>query len=239
MMALRIFYALAALAAFAPGLSAFAQAKPPAADKPAPSPAPATAPGAVAIPDAYRLNLLIRTTIIALNQANVTGNYSVLRDLAAPGFQSANNPARLGEIFAELRRRNFDLSPILFADPKLVRPASIEPNGLLRLSGFIPTRPQQVDFDMMFQFVGGAWRLFGLAVDTRTVVEAPSSETPSSDNKPVAAGAAPTVGDEPKATAAGNSAKAAADKPAAKGATTPDATKAKPLVTPEKKPGSQ
>jgi hypothetical protein len=32
--------------------------------------------------------ILIRSTILALDQANKTGNYTVLRDLGAPGFQA-------------------------------------------------------------------------------------------------------------------------------------------------------
>src|SRR5262245_20468190 len=80
------------------------QAKPvaPAKSPAAPAAAPAAQGAAQAqaalpqgMPDAYKLNLLIRTTVIAVNQANRTGNYSVLRDLAAPGFQASNNPAQL------------------------------------------------------------------------------------------------------------------------------------------------
>ena len=41
----------------------------------------------VAIPSGPKLRMLIYTTLIALNQANLTGNYSVVRDLAAPGFR--------------------------------------------------------------------------------------------------------------------------------------------------------
>ena len=41
--------------------------------------------------------ILVRTTLLALDQANKTGNYTVLRDLAAPGFQ-VDTAARLAEI---------------------------------------------------------------------------------------------------------------------------------------------
>jgi len=119
------------------------------------------------IPDDYRLNLLIRTTLIALNQANATRNYSVLRDLSAPGFKHANSAARLGEIFTALRERNLDLSPILFYEPKLIRPPEINDNGMLRLSGFIPSQPEQVWFDFLFQHVDNRWQLFGISVDVR------------------------------------------------------------------------
>ncbi len=119
------------------------------------------------MPDARRLNLMIRTTVIALNHANQTGNYSVLRDLAAPNFQIANSSARLAEIFSNIRKRKLDLSPILFFDPKLIRDPSIQPNGLLRMSGFFDTRPERVIFDLQFQFIANTWRLFGITLDTR------------------------------------------------------------------------
>lgn len=117
------------------------------------------------MPDPYKLNMLIRTSIIALNHANKTGNYTVLRDLAAPIFQQTNNAARLAEIFANLRKRRLDLSPIMFFQPKLVRQPVIDKRGLLRLTGFFETRPEQISFDMLFQFVGKEWRLFGIAID--------------------------------------------------------------------------
>jgi len=134
---------------------------------------PSTTPIAVAetasqLPDAYKLNMLIRTTLIALSQANQTGNYSVLRDLGTPQFQASNTDARLGEIFATLRNRSIDFSPILFFDPKLVRPAAIQPNGMLRMTGYIDTRPERVLFDMGFEHINNQWRLSAIIVDMQT-----------------------------------------------------------------------
>lgn len=130
-------------------------------------PPEATATGQDSMPNAYLLNLLIRTTLIALNQANQTGNYSVLRDLAAPSFQRANTSAQLAELFAALRKRNLDLSPILFLEPKLIRQPKIDKAGMLRLSGFMPSEPERVLFDMLFQRLDNRWQLFGISVDVR------------------------------------------------------------------------
>jgi hypothetical protein len=66
-------------------------------------------PAKPSVPDDLKLIILIRTSLIALNRANLTGNYSVLRDMAAPGFQQANNAAQLAQIFSDLRNR-FDPS---------------------------------------------------------------------------------------------------------------------------------
>jgi hypothetical protein len=53
------------------------------------APAQPAKPG---VPDDLKLIILIRTALIALNQANLTGNYSVLRDIAAP---SSSRPTTL------------------------------------------------------------------------------------------------------------------------------------------------
>lgn len=123
------------------------------------------------LPDDLRLSLMIRNTIIALNQANLTGNYSVLRDMGTPNFQITNSSARLGEVFSTLRARKLDLSPIMFFNPKLIAPPSIQDGQVLRLAGFFPTTPEQVNFDLAFQLFGEQWMLAGIAVNT-----APASE---------------------------------------------------------------
>jgi hypothetical protein len=118
------------------------------------------------MPDAFKLNLLIRSSIIALNQANQTGNYTVLQDLGAPAFRAANNSAKLAQIFEALRQRKLDLSPVLFFTPKLLAEPQMAPNGLLRMVGFFPTEPERVNFDLIYQLSDGQWRLFGIGVST-------------------------------------------------------------------------
>jgi hypothetical protein len=107
--------------------------------------------------------ILIREALLALDQANKTGNYSVLRDLGAPAFQ-ANSAARLAEIFAKERNDNVDLSGVAVIDPQLTLLPQIEPNGLLHMMGFFPSVPTQVNFDLAYAAVNGQWRLFGISV---------------------------------------------------------------------------
>jgi hypothetical protein len=149
--------------------------------------APLVGTATPAMPDAYKLNMLVRTTLIALSQANQTGNYSVLRDLGTPQFQSMNTDARLGEIFSSLRVRNLDFSPVIFFDPKLIRPAAIQPNGLLRITGYIDTRPERILFDLGFEFVQGQWRLAAVVVDMKapTAEQKPAVPAKESAPKPV------------------------------------------------------
>lgn len=133
------------------------------AQKPQPR-APALAAQGSVVPKTEALLMMIRTTLIALNHANRTGNYTVLRDLAAPSFQATNNPARLGQIFAKLRSKNLDLSPIVLVSPQLSAKPAITAQGMLHIRGVFPTRPLQINFEFLFQPVAGHWRLFGLSV---------------------------------------------------------------------------
>jgi len=157
--------------------------------------APAAQPGQTApgpgLPDTYKLNLMIRTAIIALNQANQTGNYTVLRDLGAATFRAANDASRLAEIFSGLRKRQLDLSPIIFFTPKIVQQPQIDQRGLLRLVGYFPTTPEQVSFDIYYLLEAGNWRLFGIGVMTtpaETTAAMPAQTTPVPQNQKNATG---------------------------------------------------
>jgi hypothetical protein len=127
-----------------------------------------TAPAAAKslVPDSQGLTVLIQNTLIALNHANLTGNYSVLHDLAAPGFQKLNSTKQLAASFADLRVRNVNLSPIVLFQPKLVGDPAIDDKGFLRMAGFYETQPLQVHFNLVFQPVAAVWRLFEILVWT-------------------------------------------------------------------------
>jgi hypothetical protein len=154
----------------------------------APSPAPQQQQLPVSLEQAL---YLIRSTLLSLNDANRTGNYTVLRDLAAPDFQAKNTAADLAQVFSDLRRRNFDLFSVALAAPQLSAPPALDGNGMLRLTGAFPTRPLQINFDLFFQNVGGQWRLFGISVATPQVPAQPSeAEVPKNAPPPKNAPAA-------------------------------------------------
>ena len=143
-------------------------ASPPKAAAPKPAPTPQPPPAAPSnLPIGLEQSLyLIRSTLLTLNDANRSGNYTVMRDLAAPSFQAKNSAADLALIFSDLRQRKFDLFAAALIAPQLAAAPAIETNGMLRLKGLFPTRPLQIDFDLAFENVGGQWRLFAISVAT-------------------------------------------------------------------------
>lgn len=107
--------------------------------------------------------VLVRSALMALDHANKTGNYTVLRDLGAPGFQ-INSAARLAEVFAAIRNVKLDLSATTVTEPEFSVPPQIESNGLMRMAGSFPAASPQVNFEMLFAAVENQWRLFGISV---------------------------------------------------------------------------
>src|SRR5436305_8247178 len=142
-----------------------------------PSPTPPPIPAQI---DRNTALILIRTTLVALQQANQTGNYSVLHGISAPGFQSVNTPQRLGQIFANLRAKNFDLSGVVVLEPQLSVLPELYSNGVMRMAGFFPSVPIQVYFDLQFILVQGQWKLLAIAVN----VAPPIGSAPNTEVRP-------------------------------------------------------
>lgn len=111
------------------------------------------------------LAILIKSAVVALHQANVTGNYSVLRDLGSPLFREKFDQAQLTAIFNSLRQRGINLAPALLLNPTLAKQPDLTDLGTLTLVGAFPTQPLQIQFQIVYQRVGQGWRIDGLAVD--------------------------------------------------------------------------
>jgi hypothetical protein len=111
---------------------------------------------------------LVRSTLMALNDANRSGNYSVLRDLAGPRFQERNSVLRLREVFHAFREAGVDLSPAGMLAANLTRSETRASDGILALDGSLPLGEAEASrslrFAMEFEPIAGHWRLLTLAV---------------------------------------------------------------------------
>ncbi|MBZ9679004.1 hypothetical protein LB513_24950 [Mesorhizobium sp. ES1-1] len=108
--------------------------------------------------------ILTRSALLALDQANKTGNYTVLRDLGSPNFQT-NSAAKLGDIFANQRKQGLDFSAVAVLEPQLTLLPRIEPSGMLHMAGFFPSVPMQLNFELLFEPVNRQWKIFGVSVN--------------------------------------------------------------------------
>ena len=148
-------------AAFLPSAAAAQAQQRPAARPAAPQGQAARPPAPV---DQVLVAKLVWSSLAALDHANQTGNYSVLRDLGAPSFQTNNSAATLAGIFQNLRAQQVDVANALIVPPVYEFPPGLIEGGLLRARGTFPLRPTGLAFDLLYQNINGQWRLFGMAV---------------------------------------------------------------------------
>ena len=130
-------------------------------------------------------NLLIKNALISVNQGNLTGNYTVLRDLASPGFRQLNTASDLGVIFGNLRQQKIDLSPIVLLEPVITAAKFSKEQQQLRFKGYFPSEPVQIQFELIFQAANpGGWMIHGVSIGTATV-EAQSRPAEATDEESV------------------------------------------------------
>lgn len=113
-------------------------------------------------PSALELSKLIWSTMAAVDHANRSGNYSVLRDISAQGFQINNNAAQLAEIFSGLRTLEVDLSNALLVPPTYSDAPMMVREDVFRVQGIFQLRPISLAFDLYFQWEEGRWKLYGI-----------------------------------------------------------------------------
>jgi hypothetical protein len=144
--------------------------------------------------DKNGLLILIRSTLFALDLSNKSGNYTILREISAPGFAAVNDAARLSALFRSQRERNLDLSGVLVYEPQLTLMPEITKDGMLRFAGVFPSPTSQIRFEMIFAPVNGQWKLFGLAAD----VAPPGPGAPMPAPQPAPAAKTPAAAEQPK-----------------------------------------
>lgn len=123
------------------------------------------------------LAALIHNETLAVNQANITGDYTIVHKLAAARFRQQNSPESLAASFAPFRDRRIDLTMTAVIAPQLTAtPGSGA--GQIRLEGFYPSEPVQTWFRFEFVMEDGRWKAIaiGLSMDGPVQVPGPQAK---------------------------------------------------------------
>lgn len=120
--------------------------------------------GPVTMPPPDALVMMVRGTLAGVNQANFTENYAVLYDMTTPALQDRVSKSRFRAAFARLRQQNLDLSPVLVLSPQFTAEPLLTRQGVLKLTGFFPSRPLQIGFTIDYRPIDGVWLIDALSV---------------------------------------------------------------------------
>ena len=116
------------------------------------------------VPSERALEALVKTSLLSFNDANVTGNYTVLHAKLSKPFRQQFSPERLEETFKEFREKNIDIDVIAAFTPTYQPAPLVDGDGKLLVNGFFPTEPVRVNFQLDFIPSDGEWKLIRINV---------------------------------------------------------------------------
>lgn len=140
------------------------------------------ADNAQSIPGVEKLVSMVRNTLITLNDANITNNYTILFQLSSREAQGRATPELLSESFRSIREQGADMSIISAAAPQFSELPTITPKGLLRLKGSFQSSPT-INFDLFFQKEDDKWKIFAIGLGVIPMDSRPVSNSAKSGNR--------------------------------------------------------
>jgi hypothetical protein len=109
-------------------------------------------------PDPFTQEVLVKSTLLTFNDANVTGNYAVLHAKLSKPFRDKFSPERLAEVFKVFRDNRIDFDLIVAKPPVESQPARVNENGVLMLYGSFDTTPSRVYYELEYIMSDGEWK---------------------------------------------------------------------------------
>ena len=138
---------------------------------------------AQAIPDAATQEVLIKTTLMSFNDANVTGNYAVFHARLAKPFRDQFSPEKLKTTFKTFSDQEIDIGSVVAKAPISDAEVKIDDNGVMRIDGHFDTRPSQVAYTLKYIRSDGDWKAVGIDVN---IGKPPGKDAPPAAAKPPA-----------------------------------------------------
>lgn len=121
------------------------------------------------VPSAQLQEILIKTSLLTLNDANITGNYAVLHAKLAKPFRDQFTPDKLKQAFKGFADQKLDYGLIAAKPPVAAGDATIDSRGALHLHGYFDTRPSRLTYDLDFLPSEGEWKPIKLNIDLKSV----------------------------------------------------------------------
>jgi hypothetical protein len=121
------------------------------------------------VPSAQLQEILIKTSLLTLNDANITGNYAVLHAKLAKPFRDQFSPDKLKQIFKPFADQKLDYGLIAAKAPVASAESVIDRRGALVTRGYFDTRPSRLTYEIDFLPSEGEWKPIKLNVNIKPV----------------------------------------------------------------------
>ena len=119
---------------------------------------------AQAMPSPLGQEILAKTTLMSFNDANITGNYTVLHTKLSKPFRDQFSPDKLKETFKEFAEKHIEIDAIVAQALVPSTDTAIDGDGVLRMMGAFDTKPKKVKYRLSFIRSDGEWKPLGINV---------------------------------------------------------------------------
>jgi major membrane immunogen (membrane-anchored lipoprotein) len=116
------------------------------------------------LPTDAEQEILVKTTLMTFNDANLTGNYSVLHDKSSKAFRSQISAEKMFAGFKDFREKKINIESVVADDIASMDDPKIDKDGVLALKGRFKDDAKKVRFDLKFVQDDGTWKLLGINV---------------------------------------------------------------------------
>jgi hypothetical protein len=120
---------------------------------------------AAEIPDDDDQDVLIRTTLMTFNDANMTNNYSVFLAKASKELQSQSTAEKMAAAFEGFRTKELFFEDVVTADYDSYEKAKIDTDGTLLMAGVFKTDDMEVKYRLRYVQNNKIWKVIGINVD--------------------------------------------------------------------------
>ncbi len=119
------------------------------------------------LPTAKVEEVMVKTSLLTLNDANLTGNYDVLYARMAKPFRERFSADTLKQAFQSFAGHHIDaiagMAIVTSEDP------TIDEKGALQLRGYFDTTPSRLSYELDYVVSEGEWKLIAIDVKVKSV----------------------------------------------------------------------
>ena len=123
------------------------------------------------LPSVQFQEVLIKSTLLTFNDANLTGNYTVLHAKLAKPFRDKFSADKLKQAFKSFVDQNAELRGIILKPPVATTASKIDERGALVVRGYFDTAPSRVFYEFDFLPSEGEWKPINLGVKVKAAGE--------------------------------------------------------------------
>jgi hypothetical protein len=123
------------------------------------------------VPSPLLQEILIKTTLLTFNDANLIGNYTVLHAKVAKPFRDQFSRDRFKQVFKSFADQKADWGLISAKVPIATSETTIDKRGALVVRGYFDTKPSRVSYKIDFVPSEGEWKPIKLNVNVKPTTE--------------------------------------------------------------------